>query len=150
MIDSTPTEPADILLVEDNPGDVRLTKEAFRSIDRDVEFEVFTSGKSAVDFAKQYLSADAESRPDLILLDLNLPRVDGFDVLTVLNEELDAPPPPVLVLSSSSASQDIQQSYRKGCHAYLTKPDDMDEFTSMAASIKDFWLDTAKPPKVPT
>ena len=148
MTDATPTEPADILLVEDNPGDVRLTKEAFRSIDRDVEFDVFTNGKSAVAFAKQHLSSDAESRPDLILLDLNLPRIDGFEVLTVLEDELDAAPPPVLVLSSSTASQDIEQCYQRGCNAYLTKPDDMDEFTSMAASVKDFWLDTVQPPSV--
>lgn len=86
MTDSTSAEPIHILLAEDNPGDVRLTQEAFHSIGRDVEFHVVTDGAAAVQYAQRHLQSDGESRPDLILLDLNLPRVDGFGVLEMLNE----------------------------------------------------------------
>ena len=145
MTDATSTESIHILLVEDNPGDVRLTQEAFRSIGGDVEFHVVTDGEAAAKYAQQHLKPDAESRPDLILLDLNLPRVDGFGVLDMLDEELDAPPPPVLILSSSASKSDIERSYEKGCNAYLTKPDDMDDYVRLAESIKEFWLDRVRP-----
>lgn len=72
--------------------------------------------------------------------------MDGFEVLNMLDEELDVPPPPVLVLSSSAATDDVTRSYDKGCNAYLTKPDDMSEYTSIAESIKDFWLERVRPP----
>lgn len=146
MSESTSAEAADVLLVEDNPGDVRLIKEAFRSIDRNLEFDVVMDGEAAVKYAKRHFSADSDSRPDLILLDLNLPRVDGFGILETLNEELEVPPPPVLILSSSATREDIERSYRKGCHAYLVKPDDMDEYASMAAAIEEFWIETVRPP----
>lgn len=146
MSDATSVEPIHILLVEDNPGDVRLTREAFRSIERDVEFHVVTDGEAAVKYVQRHLRSDAESRPDLILLDLNLPRIDGFAVLDMLDEELDAPAPPVLILSSSAATGDIKQSYEKGCNAYLTKPDDMGTYADLARSIEDFWFDRVRPP----
>ena len=146
MTNASSSEAVHILLVEDNPGDVRLTQEAFRSIERDVEFHIVTDGEEAVKYARQHLQPDAESRPDLILLDLNLPRVDGFGVLEMLDEELDAPPPPVLILSSSDARGDIEQSYEKGCNAYLTKPDDMGTYARLAASIKEFWVEQVRPP----
>lgn len=146
MSDATSDDPLHILLVEDNPGDVRLTKEAFRSIERDVEFHVVTDGRAAIQYAHGHLRPDAESRPDLILLDLNLPRIDGFDVLDTLEEDIDAPPPPVLILSSSTAEGDIERSYEKGCSAYLTKPDDVGNYAKLAQSIKDFWCDWVQPP----
>ena len=139
-------EPIDILLVEDNRGDVRLTQEAFRSVERDVEFHVVTDGKAAIHYAQQHLGPDDESRPDLIMLDLNLPRVDGFDVLEMLEDEFDVPPPPVLILSSSEATGDIQRSYEKGCNAYLTKPDDVGDYTDMAESIEEFWIEQVRLP----
>ena len=144
MSEATSDEPIHILLVEDNPGDVRLTQEGFRSIERDVEFHVVTDGKAAIQFAQQRLQPDAETRPDLILLDLNLPGVDGFDVLEMLDEDFDVPPPPVLILSSSAATGDIKRSYEKGCNAYLTKPDDMRNYTNLAQSIEDFWFEHAR------
>ena len=146
MTEATSAEPIDILLVEDNPGDVRLTQEAFRSIDRAIEFHVVMDGEAAVKYAHQHLRPDDERRPDLILLDLNLPRIDGFGVLEMLDEELDAPPPPVLVLSSSAATDDVEQSYEKGCNAYLTKPGDMDTYARLADSIKEFWVDCVQLP----
>lgn len=146
MADATSEEPIHILLVEDNPGDVRLTQEAFRSIEPDVEFHVVMTGEAAVKYAYQHLRADAESRPDIVLLDLNLPRIDGFGILEMLDNELDVPPPPVLVLSSSTATRDVKRSYEKGCNAYLTKPDDMDTYTGLAESIKEFWVDRIQSP----
>lgn len=146
MSEAPSDDSIDILLVEDNPGDVRLTQEAFRAVERDVEFHVVTNGKAAIHYAQQHLESDAGSRPDLILLDLNLPRVDGFSVLEMLHEEFDTPPPPVLILSSSTAARDIKRSYEKGCNAYLTKPDNMDTYVGLAASIKDFWFDRVRPP----
>ena len=146
MSDRAPEEPISILLVEDNPGDVRLTQEAFNSIDLEVEFQVARDGREAVQYIQQHLTAEPARSPDLILLDLNLPRVDGFEVLEYLNDEIDAPPPPVLVLSSSETADDIEQSYQKGSNAYLTKPDSMREFESMVESIKEFWFERVRHP----
>lgn len=146
MSASSPDEAIHILLVEDNPGDVRLTQEAFDSIDREVVFHVVTDGEAAVKYVQHHLPDDTAPRPDIILLDLNLPRVDGFGVLEILTEELESPSPPVLVLSGSAAADDIEKSYRKGCNAYLTKPDDMGEYATMARSIEDFWLDLVRTP----
>lgn len=147
MNDYTPDEPVDVLLIEDNPGDVRLTQEAFRATDSELSFRVLGDGEEAARYFRQ--PEDAAPCPDLVLLDLNLPRADGFDVLELLEEELDYPPPPVLVLSSSAAEEDIVESYAAAANAYLTKPDDMSEFASMAEAIEQFWIDTAKQPPAP-
>lgn len=146
MSDRPPEEPIAILLIEDNPGDVRLTQEAFSSIDLEVEFEVVTNGRKAVQYIQQHLTDEPAHSIDLILLDLNLPGIDGFEILDYLDDEIDAPPPPVLVLSSSEASNDIKQSYKKGSNAYLSKPDSMSEFEMMAESIKDFWFERVRHP----
>lgn len=148
MADSSSTDPIDILLVEDNPGDVRLTQEAFESLEREVNFHVVTDGEEAVKYVQLRLLDDATPSPDLILLDLNLPRIDGFTVLELLEEELDDLSPPVLILSSSDNSEDIAKSYEKGCNAYLTKPDDMREFASIAQSIQDFWINIVRHPHI--
>lgn len=146
MSNRSPEEPVSILLVEDNPGDVRLTQEAFSLIDPEVEFQVAIDGREAVQCIHHHLTDEPAHPLNLILLDLNLPRVDGFDVLEYLNDEIDAPPPPVLVLSSSETSDDIMQSYQKGSNAYLTKPDTMEEFETMAESIKEFWFERVSHP----
>lgn len=147
MSERAPEEPVFILLVEDNPGDVRLTKEAFNSIDFKVEFQVVKDGREAVRYIQRHLAGEPGHPLDLILLDLNLPRVNGFDVLEYLKDEIDGPSPPVLVLSSSETSDDIEQSYRKGSNAYLTKPDTMTEFKTMAEAIKEFWFDWVRDPQ---
>lgn len=146
MTYSSSQEPIHVLHVEDNPGDVRLTQEAFNSLEREVNFHVVTDGEEAVKYVQLHLRDDATSKPDLILLDLNLPRIDGFTVLELLEEELDDLSPPVIILSSSDNSEDIAKSYQKGCNAYLTKPDDMGEFASIAQSIQDFWIDMVRHP----
>ncbi|MFU8869283.1 response regulator [Natronococcus sp.] len=147
MNDHTPDEPVDVLLIEDNPGDVRLAQEAFRATESEIAFQVLRDGEEAAAYFRQ--PEDSEPCPDLVLLDLNLPRKDGLAVLEVLEEELDYPPPPVLVLSSSNAEEDIAASYAADANAYLTKPDAMPEFTSMAEAIERFWIDTAKQPPAP-
>ncbi|WP_394740449.1 response regulator [Natronococcus roseus] len=146
MNDHTPDEPVDVLLVEDNPGDVRLAQEAFRATESEISFQVIGDGKEAATYFRQ--PEDSEPCPDLVLLDLNLPRKDGLAVLEVVEEVLDYPPP-VLVLSSSSAEEDITASYANAANAYLTKPDAMPEFTSMAEAIERFWIDTAQQPPAP-
>ncbi|MCU4926701.1 response regulator [Halobacteria archaeon AArc-dxtr1] len=150
MTQYTPDEPVDILLVEDNPGDVRLTQEAFSVTDSVIEFHVVTDGKGATDYFQQRQEADGDPHPDLVLLDLNLPRTDGFEVLDVLNRELDYPPPPILILSSSETEEDILRSYDNAANAYLTKPNDMAEFNSMAQAIENFWIDTVRHPPTPS
>ncbi|WP_293033044.1 response regulator [Natronococcus sp.] len=144
MNDHTPDEPVDVLLIEDNPGDVRLTREAFRATESEISFRVLSDGEEAARYFRQ--PKDSEPCPDLVLLDLNLPRKDGLAVLEVLEDELDYPPPPVLVLSSSDAEEDIAESYANDANAFLTKPDVMSEFNSMAEAIERFWIDTAKHP----
>ncbi|WP_254764785.1 response regulator [Natrinema marinum] len=149
MADSTPGEPVELLLVEDNPGDVRLTQEAFKSTDKNVRFHVVTDGAEAAHYMHRSQRGEVDSQLDLILLDLNLPRLDGLTVLEALDEELEHPPPPVLVLSSSDAEEDIVKSYEKNANAYLTKPTGPIEFDSMAQAIEDFWIETARHPPAP-
>lgn len=150
MSKTRPTEPVHVLLVEDNLADIRLTKEAFASIEKEVEFTVVKDGVEAVDYIQQHFREDTASRPDIILLDLNLPRADGFTVLETLNEELDYPPSPVLILSSSETEEDIAKSYRKCVNGYLTKPDDISDFMSMAQSIEEFWFEKVRLPPAPS
>lgn len=148
--DYTLDEPVNVLLVEDNPGDARLTKEAFKSVDSEIEFHTVTDGKDVEAFFGLGDAETSEVCPDLVLLDLNLPRVDGFAVLGLLQNELDFPPPPVLVLSSSRDADDIIESYDRAANAYLTKPDTPDEFDSMAQAIESFWIQAAQHPPAPS
>lgn len=150
MASHTPTEPIDILLVEDNPGDIRLTQEAFKSIDSEIEFHTVTDGEEATRYFDVCETDTAETDLDLILLDLNLPRMDGFEILEILKNELDYPPPPILVLSSSETEEDIVESYDRAANAYLTKPDTPDEFDTLAQAIEDFWIDSARQPPAPS
>lgn len=146
MSSHTLEEPVNILLVEDNPGDVRLTREAFESVDSEIRFHVLSNGKEATEYFHPHCDEMSNVHPDLILLDLNLPRIDGFAVLETLDKKLDYPPPPVLVLSSSEADEDILKSYEHAANAYLTKPNDIVEFNSMAQAIEDFWINTVRHP----
>ena len=143
----SPTEPVDVLLVEDNPGDVRLTREAFESIESEIQVRVVRTGTEAM----EYLEDDGECnhRPDIVLLDLNLPRIDGLDVLERLHDVLEYPPPPILVLSSSATKADVVESYDRAANAYLTKPSDMTEFHALVHAIEAFWIDSAQHPPAP-
>lgn len=132
----------DILLVEDNPGDVRLTQVAFRAADFAVELHITTDGLEAMEFLRD----EELPSPDLMLLDLNLPRKDGFGVIEEIRDDRDLECLPVLVLSSSTSEEDISSCYEKQANAYLTKPDSPDSFVKLVQSIEKFWVETVRLP----
>lgn len=132
----------DILLVEDNPGDIRLTQEAFREAEFDVRMHIATDGIKAIDFLK-----DEESLcPDFVLLDLNLPRKNGFGVLEEIKDDPELKHLPVLVLTSSTAREDVISSYEQHANAYLTKPDSPESFVELAQSVEEFWVERVRLP----
>lgn len=138
---------ADILLVEDNPGDIRLTREAFEENRIANNLHVVTDGVEALDFLHNRGEYTDTPRPDIILLDLNLPRKDGDELLANLNSESsDLSKIPVIVLTSSRAEEDIVQSYELQANAYMTKPVDPVEFIEIIQSFKTFWLDVVTLP----
>ncbi|RQG91780.1 response regulator [Natrarchaeobius chitinivorans] len=138
--------PFDILLVEDNHGDVRLLREAMRRVEFDQKIRVVTDGREALDFVHQRGEYTDAPPPDLILLDLNLPQVNGIDVLCELDDDVDLSCIPVIILTSSQADEDIRQAYECGANAYLTKPVDPDEFIELVQSLRDFWLQSVELP----
>ncbi|THE65665.1 response regulator [Salinadaptatus halalkaliphilus] len=137
----------DILLVEDNPGDIRLTREAFKSAEQEIALQTVTNGDDAVEFLQG--SSDNEL-PDLILLDLNLPGRDGCEVLEVIRDDSRLKPLPVLMLTSSEADEDAARCYDARANAYLTKPTDPVEFMSLVDVFEEFWLEQARLPPIPT
>ena len=139
-------ESADILLVEDNPGDVRLTKEAFEDGCIANTLHVVTDGDEALDFLYQRGDHADDPRPDVVLLDLNLPRTNGDEVLAQIRNDDDFPHLPVIVLTSSRAEEDVARSYELDANAYLTKPVDPDEFIQAVRRFKAFWLDVVRLP----
>ena len=139
-----------ILLVEDNPGDVRLTREAFESAGVETSIRAATDGDEALEFLADCRDDDSTTAPDLVFLDLNLPRVDGFEVLEQIRDDPTFSRLPVLVLTSSSADEDIARSYELCANAHLTKPSSLDEFVEMAKTLNEFWFDRAHLPPIPT
>ena len=133
-------EPVDILLVEDNPGDVRLTQEAFADGRIANTLHVVEDGAAALDFLFQRNDHADAPRPDLVLLDLNLPRRNGDEVLEELHGDPDLRRIPVIVLTSSEAETDVVRSYELCASGYLTKPVDPDEFITAIQEIERFWL----------
>jgi chemotaxis family two-component system response regulator Rcp1 len=132
--------PVQLLLVEDNPGDVRLTREAFREVDGTVQLHVASDGVEAMAFLRREgVHADAP-RPDFILLDLNLPRMDGREVLSHIKADDDLHTIPTVILTTSDADADILKSYELNANAYLKKPVTLEAFESLVRSINDFWL----------
>ena len=142
-------DPVEILLVEDNPGDVRLTREAFKELCITNELHVVTDGSAALDFL--YGRGEYESSPavDLVLLDLNLPKVDGIEVLKRVKSDTDLKCTPVIVLTSSSAEEDIARSYENYTNAYITKPVDPDQFVNVVRSLEEFWFTIVRSPPPP-
>jgi chemotaxis family two-component system response regulator Rcp1 len=135
--DATPIE---ILLVEDNPGDVRLTQEALRDAKVQNTLHVASDGIEATSFLwRQGKYADAP-RPDLILLDLNLPKKGGREVLAEIKLDPSLKSIPVVVLTTSAAEEDILRSYQLHANCYITKPVDLDQFLKVVKSIDSFWL----------
>ncbi|SFB69936.1 Response regulator receiver domain-containing protein [Halobiforma haloterrestris] len=137
---SSGPEPARILLVEDNPGDVRLTREAFEAARIESDLYVVSDGAEALEFLEQRGEYEDAPRPDLVLLDLNLPRASGEEVLTELKDDPELRTIPVIVLTSSRAEEDIVRSYELHANAYLTKPVDPDEFIETIRAFEEFWF----------
>lgn len=138
--------PIEILLVEDNPGDVRLTQEAIREAKIRNTLNVVNDGEQAIAYVRQQAAFADQPRPDLILLDLNLPRKDGREVLQDLKSDPDLHRIPVVVLTSSAAEHDILRTYDLYANAYVTKPVDLEQFLHVVSSIQDFWLNIVKLP----
>jgi len=135
-----------VLLVEDSPGDVRLTQEALREANLAVKLHVAADGVEAMSFLRREgLHADAP-RPDLILLDLNLPRMDGREVLAHIKADASLKTIPTIILTTSEAEADIVKSYQLQANSYLSKPVQLDQFENLVRSINDFWLTKAKLP----
>lgn len=132
--------PVEVLLVEDNPGDVRLTQEAFKEGRVLVNLTVATDGVEALDVLNRRGRFTNAQRPDLILLDLNLPRKSGREVLQEVKASDDLRRIPVIVMTTSKAEADIHRAYNLNANCYVTKPVELDEFLEVVRSIEDFWL----------
>lgn len=138
--------PIEILLVEDNQGDVLLTREAFKEAKVLNHLSVVNDGVEALSYLRQQAPFSDSVRPDLILLDLNLPRKGGREVLAELKADERLREIPVVVLTTSQAADDIAQVYRARANCYITKPVDLDQFIRAVHSIESFWLTLAKLP----
>ena len=139
-------KPVEILLVEDNPGDVRLTQEAFKDGKMLNKLHVVEDGMEALAFLKREGKYTGAPRPELILLDLNLPRKDGRDVLAEIKADRDLKRIPVVILTTSRSEEDILRSYDLNANCYITKPLELDKFIEIVKSIEDFWLAIVKLP----
>ncbi len=137
----------EILLVEDNPGDVRLTEEALREGKVKNRLHVARDGVEAIEFLRRQGKHANATRPDLVLLDLNLPRKDGREVLAEIKNDPELKTLPVVVLTTSSAEADILRTYSLHANCYIQKPVDLDQFVQVVKSIDDFWLTVVRLPK---
>ena len=139
--------PLEVLLVEDSPGDVRLTREAFRDATVHIKLHVASDGTKAMAFLKREGEYADAPRPDLILLDLNLPKKDGRQVLEEIKESLLLKSIPVVILTTSSSEADILRSYMLHANCYITKPVGLEGFLKVVRSIDNFWLSVVKLPR---
>jgi chemotaxis family two-component system response regulator Rcp1 len=136
----------EILLVEDNEGDIRLTIEAFKEAKIRNHIRVVRDGEEALAYLKKEASyADVET-PDIILLDINLPKVDGKEVLNVMKTDPLLKSIPVIMLTTSSAESDVQESYANHANSYVIKPVDLDKFMEVIRSIEEYWISIVKLP----
>ena len=136
-----------VLQVEDCPSDVRLTQEAFRDANMSVQLHVASDGVEAMAFLRKEGAHVHAPRPDLILLDLNLPKMDGREVLAHIKKDEGLKTIPIVILTTSEAEADIVNSYQLQANCYLSKPVQLDAFQSLVKSIKDFWLTKVKLPR---
>ena len=141
-------KPIDILLVEDNPGDSRLAQEALKTSKVKNDLFIVDDGEKALDFLRRRGEYTSVPRPDLILLDLNLLRKDGREVLEEIKEDEDLKTIPVVILTSSEDEADILKTYKLHANCYITKPIDLMQFMKVVKSVEDFWLTLVKLPKI--
>jgi two-component system, chemotaxis family, response regulator Rcp1 len=146
MSEDAATIPIEILLIEDNPGDVRLTVEALREGKVRNNLHVATDGVEALQFLRRGGPFAGAPRPDMILLDLNLPRKDGREVLSEIKADPDLRRIPIVVLTTSKAESDVLRSYDLHANCYITKPVDVDAFFAVVRSIDSFWLAVVRLP----
>jgi chemotaxis family two-component system response regulator Rcp1 len=137
-----------ILLVEDNPADVLLTMEALKEGDISHELNVVNDGADAISYLRRKGKYTDVILPDIILLDINLPKKNGFEVLAEIKEDQRLKSIPVIILTTSSAKQDIRKAYDLHANCYIVKPLDFDAFLDVVRSIEDFWLSVARLPRV--
>jgi CheY-like chemotaxis protein len=146
MIPESLPQPIDILLVEDNEGDIRLTKEVLRGSKVHNNLIVARNGVEALECLRKQGKFEGTVRPDMILLDLNLPIMDGREVLAQIKEDPKLKRIPVVILTTSKAEEDILKTYNLHANCYVTKPVDLDQFVKVVRSMEDFWLAIVKLP----
>ncbi|MCX5402216.1 response regulator [Streptomyces sp. NBC_00102] len=143
---TSPVQPIEVLLVEDDPGDELMTREAFEDNKIRNTLHVVRDGQEALDFLYRRGPHAGAPRPDLILLDLNLPKYDGRQVLEQIKSDAELATIPVVVLTTSSAEEDILRSYKLHANAYVTKPVDLDQFIAAVRQIDDFFVTVVRLP----
>ncbi len=146
MPNSRAVQPIDILLVEDNPGDARLTQEVLKDSKVKNTLHIVTDGVEAMDFLYRRGSFQAAPRPDIILLDLNLPRMDGREVLHAIKDEESLRRIPIVVMTTSDDDHDILQAYDLYANCYITKPVDFQRFIEIVKTIENFWFSIVRLP----
>ncbi|MEI6084197.1 MAG: response regulator [Verrucomicrobiota bacterium] len=142
-------KPFEILLIEDNPADVEITLEAFRRSRSGNHVSVCRDGEEALDFLFQrsrFAKAGSAPRPDLVLLDLNLPRKSGIEILTQVKAAGALKDIPIVILTTSDRDEDVRHSYQLGANSYLTKPVQFDDCVKLIADIQQYWLELSKLP----
>ncbi len=139
-------QPVDILMVEDNAGDVRLTKEVLKGSKVSNNLIVASNGQEALACLRNQGKYKGSVRPDLILLDLNLPIMDGREVLAQIKDDPDLKRIPVVILTTSKAEEDVLKTYNLHANCYVTKPVDLEQFVTVVKSLEDFWLAIVKLP----
>lgn len=137
----------EVLLIEDNPGDVRLLEEAFRELQADIRMRVARDGAEGLAIVEKATAARFGNWPDLILLDLNLPKISGHDVLARIKSNPETRRIPVIILTSSRAEFDVRQAYDCHANAYLRKPSSLEDLISAAEQIRHFWLELVTLPQ---
>ncbi|MBI5494604.1 MAG: response regulator [Deltaproteobacteria bacterium] len=140
------TKPIEILLVEDNPGDVELAKDAFESSKVCNRLYAVSDGVEAMEFLKRQGRFHTAPRPGLVLLDLNLPRMDGRELLAAIKSDDDLKRIPVVILTTSREAEDVLRTYNLHANCYITKPIELSQFLRVVQSIEDFWLTVATLP----
>ena len=140
----------EILLVEDNPGDVELTREAFYDAKMDNRISVVRDGIQALEYLRRTGIYAQAPRPDIVLLDLNLPRKGGLEVLSELKADPDLRSIPIVVLTTSRDEEDIARSYHAHANCYISKPVDFDKFMGVVRSLESFWLTVVRLPTKPS
>ena len=146
MTEELQSRPVEILLVEDDPGDVMMTQEAFADHKVANQLHVVTDGAEAMSFMRREDQYADSPRPDLVLLDLNLPKMDGREVLQAIKSDPDLASIPVVVLTTSEAEEDVLRSYSLHANAYVTKPVDFERFISVVREIDDFFVTVVRLP----